>query len=173
MAATITAEAVPVDEVEADPLLPRVVRGVVGGELAGAVFALVTVWFTTTLDMEGDMALLMMSTVASGRNAIDDGTASVAVGVLVHLTLSALYGVLFALAVPKMRTNGTLLLSAGAWGLIVYLVNFRILSPLFFPVFQDANQPFEVLIHLVYGQIVALLFLSRGARRLEPRFAWR
>jgi hypothetical protein len=161
------------DETEPDSVLSRVVRGVVGGELAGAVFALLTVWFTTSLDMGRDMALLMMSTVASGQNSIDDGTASVALGVGVHLFLSALFGVIFSLAVPRMRTNGTLLLSAGVYGLVVYLVNFRLLSPVFFPVFQDANQPFEVLVHLVYGQVLAVIFLSRGVRAREPRFDWR
>lgn len=171
--ATAMVETMVLDEVEPDALLSRVVRGVVGGEVAGAAFALVTVWFTTSLDMGRDMALLMMSTVASGQNSIEDGTASVAMGVGVHLLLSALFGVIFSLAVPRMRTNGTLLLSAGVYGLIVYLVNFRLLSPSFFPAFQDANQPFEVLVHLVYGQVLALIFLSRGVRSGEPRFDWR
>jgi hypothetical protein len=173
MTVTAMVEPMALDEVEPDPALSRVVRGVVGGEVAGVVFALVTVWFTTSLDMGRDMALLMMSTVASGRDSIDAGTASVATGVGVHLILSAGFGVVFSLAVPKMRTNGTLLLAGGVYGLIVYLVNFQILSPLFFPVFQDANQPFEVLIHLVYGQVLAVIFLSRGVRAREPRFAWR
>jgi hypothetical protein len=173
MAVATVTEPVEVDDVEPDSVLSRVVRGVVGGEVAGAVFALVTVWFTTSLDMGRDMALLMMSTVASGRSSMEDGTASVAVGVGVHLVLSALFGVLFSLVVPKMRTNGTLLLAAGVYGLIVYLVNFRLLSPLFFPAFRDANQPFEVLIHLLYGQVLAVIFLSRGVRAREPRFAWR
>ncbi|MCU0270051.1 MAG: hypothetical protein MUF83_15585 [Acidimicrobiales bacterium] len=171
--AMVAAEPVVFDEVEPDSVLSRVVRGVLGGEIAGAVFALVTVWFTTSLDMGRDMALLMMSTVASGRDSIADGTGSVAVGVGVHLFLSALFGVIFSMFVPKMRTNGTLLLSAGAYGLVVYLVNFRLLSPAFFPVFQDANQPFEVLVHLLYGQILAVVFLSRGVRAREPRFDWR
>ena len=77
------------------------------------------------------------------------------------------------LAVAKMGTNATLLLSAGVYGLIVYVVNFRLLSPLFFSAFQDANQPFEVLIHLVYGQVLAVIFLSRGVRAGERRFDWR
>ena len=168
----ISGVAAPV-EARADSTLSRVVRGAVFGELAGAVFALVTVWFTTSMGGEADMPLLMMSTVASGSESITAGSASVTTGVLVHLTLSALFGVLFALEVPRMRTNGTLLLAAGAYGLVVYVVNFRILSPLLFPVFQDANQPFEVLVHLVYGQLLALPFLSRGVRRAEPRLAWR
>ncbi len=173
MTALMVEHAPPIQEAEPDPLLSRLVRGVVGGEVAGVVFALATVWFTSSLDMGRDMALLMMSTVASGESSIQDGNASVAVGVLVHLVLSALFGVLFALVVPKMRTNATLLLSGGVYGLVVYLVNFQVLSPLFFPVFQDANQPFEVLVHLIYGQLLAVIFLSRGARAAEPRFDWR
>ncbi len=173
MGATRTAVPGTIDDVEPDPLLSRIVRGVVGGEFAGAVFALVTVWFTTSQGGEAKMPLLMMSTVASGSDSMATGTASVTIGVGVHLVLSALFGVIFALTAAKMRTNGTLLLSAGVYGLLVYVVNFRLLSPLFFPVFQDANQPFEVLVHLIYGQLLALLFLSRGVRAGEPRFAWR
>ena len=71
-----------------------------------------------------------------------------------------------------MHTNGTLLLCGGIYGLAVYVVNFRILSPLLFTAFQHANQPFEVLVHLVYGQVLALIFLSRGVRSAEPRIDW-
>jgi hypothetical protein len=156
-----------------DALITRIVRGVVGGELAGAVFALLTMWFATSLGGEAKMPLLMMSTIATGRDAMASGSASVAVGVGVHLILSALFGVLFALLVPHMRTNATLLISGLGWGLVVYVVNFRLISPTVFPVFQDANQPFEVLVHLVYGLIVATLFLSRGIRANEPRFDWK
>ncbi len=156
-----------------DALITRIVRGVVGGELAGAVFAMLTMWFATSLGNDAKMPLLMISTITAGRDSMTDGGASVAAGVGVHLALSALFGVLFALVVPRMRTNGTLLLSGLVWGLIVYAINFRLISPALFPVFQDANQPFEVLVHLVYGLIVASLFLSRGVRADEPRFDWK
>ena len=74
---------------------------------------------------------------------------------------------------PGLLLCAGLLLSGGVYGLIIYLVNFRILSPVLFPAFQDANQPFEVLVHLVYGQVLAVLFLSRGVRSREARFDWR
>ncbi len=174
MAATV--QSVPTTELGdplEDALITRIVRGVVGGELAGAVFAMLTMWFATSLGSEAKMPLLMISTITAGRDAMTDGGASVAAGVGVHLALSALFGVLFALVVPRLRTNGTVLLSGLVWGLIVYAVNFRLISPALFPVFQDANQPFEVLVHLIYGLIVASLFLSRGVRADEPRFDWK
>ena len=159
--------------IHTDTTLSRVVRGVVGGEAAGAVFALLTIWFTTSVDLAGNAALLMISTVATGRDSIGGGSGSVAVGVGVHLVLSAAFGVVFSLFVPRMRTNGTLLLAGGAYGLVVYAVNFRLLSPALFPAFQQANQPFEVLVHLVYGGLLAVGFVSRGVRAGEPRFDWR
>lgn len=159
--------------VHADALITRVVRGVVGGELAGAAFALLTMWFATSMGSDAKMPLLMMSTIAAGRDSMTSGAASVAAGVGVHLALSALFGVLFSLAVPRMRTNGTALLSGLVWGMVIYIVNFRFLSPSLFPVFQDANQPFEVLVHLVYGLIVTSMFLSRGVRATERRFDWK
>lgn len=169
---TTIAEPIRAEVVESDSTLARTVRGVAGGEIAGAVFALLTVWFTASLDEGRDAALLMISTIATGRNSVENGTASVAVGVLIHLALSASYGVIFSRFVPRMHTNGTLLLCGGIYGLAVYVVNFRILSPLLFPAFQHANQPFEVLVHLVYGQVLALIFLSRGVRSAEPRIDW-
>lgn len=156
-----------------DAALVRVVRGVVGGELAGAVFALATMWYVTGQGLEAKAPLLMMSTMTAGRDSMTSGSTSVAAGVLVHLTLSAMFGVLFALLVPRFRTNGTLLLAGVVYGGVVYVVNFRLISPPFFPAFQDANPSFELLVHLLYGFVLSLIFLSRGVRRGEPRLAWR
>jgi len=155
------------------PLLGRVVRGLVGGELAGAVFVLVTVWFMLDAGAGADAPFLMMSTIAAGSDALATGDANVTLGVLVHLGVAALYGALFGLVAPRLRTNGTLLLAAGVFGIVVYLINFQILSPLFFPAFQEVNQSFEVLVHILYGQLVAVMFLSRGVRSGEPVFEWR
>jgi len=158
---------------EADSPLSRSVRGAVGGEIGGAVFAVFTLWFTTSLDSPGKAALLMISTVATGSGSIESGSANVATGVLVHLALSAAYGVIFAQFVDRMRTNATLLLTAGLYGLLIYAVNFQILSPLYFHAFQDANQPFMLLVHIIYGQLLVVIFVSRGVRSREPRFLWR
>lgn len=158
---------------EPDSRLSRIVRGVVGGEVAGALFAVMAMWYTTSVGDGRDAALLMISTVASGSDSVATGSAHVATGVGVHLVLSALFGVIFSQFVPRMRTNATLLLSAGVFGILVYVVNFRILSPLFFEAFQNANQPFMFLVHVLYGQILAVIFLSRGVRSGEPRFDWR
>jgi uncharacterized membrane protein YagU involved in acid resistance len=101
----------------------------------------------------------------------DAGTASPTVGVLVHLVLSALIGAVFALAVPRLQTNGTVAVAGTAYGLLLYVVNFLVLTPLLFTTFQAANQSFEVFAHLVFGTLLSFAFFGSGMRRGEPVLA--
>ncbi|MQA85758.1 MAG: hypothetical protein GEV03_14335 [Streptosporangiales bacterium] len=150
-----------------EALVLRLVRGMVAGVVAGMVFAGVTMWFTTTMGDPADMPLHMISTIVLGAGAMEAGTTSVGVGLAVHMVLSALFGLVFALAVPALRTNGTVALVGTGYGALLYVVNFLILAPIAFPVFQMANQPFELFAHVVFGTLLSFAFFGSGARRAE------
>ncbi len=158
---------------QAEPLTSRLLRGAIGGVLAGMVFAAVTMWFTDSTAGKADMPVRMISTILKGDKAMAAGTTSVGLGVLVHLVLSALFGMLFALAVPRLRSNGTVALAGTVYGAVLYLVNFVVLAPLAFTVFQSANQPFELFAHVVFGTLLSFAFFRSGARRGEPILAIR
>ena len=149
----------------------RLLRGAVGGILAGVVFTAVTMWFTDSTAGKADMPLRMISTIVKGDKAMAAGTTSVSLGVVVHLVLSALFGILFALVVPRLRTNGTVALAGTLYGALLYVVNFLVLAPLAFTVFEDANQPFELFAHVVFGTLLGFAFFSSGVRRGEPVLA--
>jgi uncharacterized membrane protein YagU involved in acid resistance len=155
----------------AEPLASRLLRGAVGGVLAGMVFAAVTMWFTDSTAGKADMPLRMISTIVKGDQAMAAGTTSVGLGVLVHLVLSALFGMLFALAVPRLRSNGTVALAGTLYGALLYVVNFLVLAPLAFSVFKMANQPFELFAHIVFGTLLSFAFFGSGARHGEPVLA--
>jgi uncharacterized membrane protein YagU involved in acid resistance len=155
----------------AEPLASRLLRGAVGGVPAGMVFAAVTMWFTDSTAGKADMPLRMISTIVKGDQAMAAGTTSVGLGVLVHLVLSALFGVLFALAVPRLRSNGTVALAGTLYGALLYVVNFLVLAPLAFSVFKMANQPFELFAHIVFGTLLSFAFFGSGARHGEPVLA--
>jgi hypothetical protein len=44
-------------------------------------------------------------------------------------------------------------------------------TPLVFTTFQAANQPFEVVAHLMFGTLLAFAFFGSGVRRGEPVLA--
>lgn len=154
-------------EAHEEVLALRLARGVVGGVISGMVFAGVTMWFTVTMGGRADMPLHMISTIVKGSGAMQAGTTSAGVGLAVHLVLSALFGVVFALVVPALRTNGTVALAGTVYGGLLYVVNFLILAPVAFPVFRAANQPFELFAHVVFGTLLAFAFFGSGARRGE------
>ena len=62
-----------------------------------------------------------------------------AVGAVVHVLLSAQFGILFALAVPQFRSNGSVALAGTVYGLLLYVVNCLVLTPLAFTTFRKAN----------------------------------
>jgi len=64
------------------------------------------------------MPLRMISTIVKGDAAMAAGTTSPALGAAVHVMLSALFGMVFALAVPLFRTNVTIALAGTVYGLL-------------------------------------------------------
>lgn len=56
----------------------------------------------------------------------------------------------------NLRTNGALALAGTLYGAVLYLVNFKILAPTAVPVLEMANQPFELVVHVVFGTLLAL-----------------
>jgi hypothetical protein len=149
----------------------ELVRGAVGGLVAGAAFAAATMWSVTSLDQPAKMPLLMMSTIVLGDDAMASGDADQTVGLVVHAVLSALFGVVFAFLVRRLRTNGAVALTGLAYGALLYVVNFQILARVAFTTFKMANQPFELVVHIVFGALLALALFSSGARRGEPVLA--
>jgi hypothetical protein len=154
-----------------EPLVRRLVRGAVGGVGAGVVFVAVTMWFADSTGGKAEMPLRMISTIVKGDQAMAAGTTSPTLGVVVHVVLSALFGLVFALAVPRFGTNGTVALAGTIYGLLLYVVNFLVLTPLLFTTFRMANQPFEVVTHVVFGTLLSFAFFGSGVRRGEPVLA--
>lgn len=127
--------------------------------MAGAAFLAATMWFATSVGDPAKGPLLMISTIVKGSDAMMTGRASVGAGLAVHVALSALFGAVFALLASPLKTNGALALAGTLYGAALYVLNFKILSGAF-PVFEMANQPFELVVHVVFGTLLALTLFS-------------
>ncbi len=167
-----TADPVATPPIESEALPIRLVRGAIGGMIAGLVFIGVTMWFADSIpDGHPGNPLRLISTIVKGKSALEDGTASVGSGWIVHLVLSAVFGMLFAVVVPMFRTNGTVALAGGLFGALLFVVNFLIIAEVWLDQFQMPNKPFELAIHIVFGHLLAVAFYSSGTRRGEPFIA--
>lgn len=153
-----------------DGLESRVTRGVVGGVFAGLVFLLANMAFATSQGMPAVAPMLDISTIFNLTDKPEVNPENISIGLVTHLTLSALFGMAFALVVPLLRGRRAVMLGALAFGVGLYLVNFQILGRLFFEWFQEGpNQLFELFIHAVYGLLLVPFFASALQRTPEPR----
>src|SRR6266700_4639105 len=153
-------------------LAGRLVRGVVGGVLSGLVFAAVTIWFTSSTGGKSDMPLRMISTIVLG-DAMMKGTTSPGVGWLVHLVLSAGFGVVFALLVPWLRSNAGIAVAGTVYGAVLFVLNFLIPDQLFFTTFKAANKPSNFPAHRCSATRRLFSFLRAGVAGERPAVAHR
>lgn len=130
---------------------------------AGVVFGTLNMWFASSMGMPADMPLPMIATIVQGEGAIADGSANPIVGLVVHMMRSAAFGVTLAVLVSRVRSDAVRALVGLLFGGVLYLANFLVISPIAFAVFQDANQPFELATHIIFGSVAVLLLLGRRA----------
>ena len=151
------------------------VHGVVGGIIAGIVFAMFEM-IMAAIQMGGEaffMPLRMIGGIALGQQALAPETSLIvagAAGLVVHMTLSALYGAGVAVAaaiVPQLR-SGTLPLVAwaSAAGFALWIVNFYVVAPIagwnWFP--EGTDPVVQFVAHTFFFGSVLGIYLDRFAR---------
>ena len=144
----------------------RIARGAVAGIVAGLVFLIATMGYVTTKDKPAVAPMIDISTIFHGHDTPVPSPDNVAVGLVTHLTLSSLFGIVFALLVPLFFRLPLLLVAGPVYGLLLYLVNFQILGRTLFPWFTNPmgpDQGFEIFIHAVYGLLLVPFFVASFA----------
>lgn len=146
----------------------RLARGVIAGIAAGLLFLLANMWYADSQDLPAVAPLYDISTIFYFTDQPDPRPENAAVGLVVHLTLSAGFGALFAVFAPLFASARLLVAGSLVFGLVLYLVNFQILGRIAFEWFQEGpNQTFEVFAHLGYGLLLAP-FLAGYAGAAQP-----
>ncbi|MGD9890205.1 MAG: hypothetical protein AB7R89_01810 [Dehalococcoidia bacterium] len=170
-------------EVARPSLGGAVLHGIVGGLIAGVVFAMAVMVMAAIL--QGSMSafwmpLRMIGAIVLGQEALMPRYSLLeagAVGAILHMMLSAMFGLVFALAawaVPALaRSAGLLILAASIYGLLLWLVNFQIIAPVagwdWFP--NRANQFWQGFVaHTFFFGTVLGMYLAAvwPKRRAEP-----
>lgn len=154
-----------------------VVPAAIAGILAGVVFAMFEMVMAAVLSGPAAffMPLRMIGGIGLGKSALDPATSLVTaggVGLVIHMALSMMYGVGLALlgrVIPSLRASrSTVVETASAAGLILWVVNFKILAHLvgwdWFP--DGTNALVQIVAHTVFFGTALGLFLTRLDRGL-------
>lgn len=148
-------------------------EGIAFGLLAGVVFALVEIVVSAAMGNPPLMPVRMFASIVLGQSAMMGslGTAIV-VGVVLHLILSAAYGLAYGLFNARLpsRTETSWGHQFGiglAFGALLWLVNFHIFAPLFFPWFLGAPQLLQLILHAVFFGLPLALMYAGAERRVQ------
>lgn len=140
----------------------RVSRGTLAGMAAGLVFLVANMLWATRSDLPAVAPLVDISTIFNFDDVANPTTENMFIGLVTHLTLSAIFGVAFALMVPFMRDLRQLVAGGLAYGVALYLINFQILGRTAFPWFQEGpDQVFELFAHAGFGLLLVPFFVGR------------
>jgi hypothetical protein len=145
-------------------------HGAVAGVVAGLVFAAFEM--LASAFMAGAEALFMplrmIGAIALGPEALDPGysllTAGFA-GVVVHMILAIIYGLIFGAFSTMLRGPGTFTVLGGIFGFALWLVNFYVIAPSAFPWFLEADPMVQFIAHTFFFGLVLGLWLWKSHER--------
>lgn len=140
--------------------------GILAGNGAGVFFLLFNLIMSAVLGNGFLDPLRLTAAIAVGRSVLPLSSplyGPVIVGLIVHVLLSGFYGAVFAVAaryVEILRQN--LMFATTAFGLAIWIVNFFIFSPLFFPWFNRGSPDIVVFIAhtLFFGMPLGAILLE-------------
>jgi hypothetical protein len=146
-----------------------VVVGLVGGIIAGLVFAMFEMITAAIMGPSFWAPLRMIGAIGLGQGALEPST-SLAVaapaGLVIHMILSAIYGAAFGLLaalVGPIRSSRFVLAIAGtAFGLALWVFNFYVVAPIAFPWFGMANPVVQFVAHaFFFGTVLGAILGSQ------------
>ncbi|MDZ4307711.1 hypothetical protein [Allopontixanthobacter sp.] len=104
----------------------------------------------------------MMAAIVMGKGVLPPPAtfdfAIVMVGMMVHFVLSVILGIVLGWIIAKWRLGMAMAIIVGlVFGLLVYLVNFYVLTGVF-PWFANARNMITLVSHLVFGGVLGAVY---------------
>jgi hypothetical protein len=151
-------------------------EGIALGIVAGVILGLVWVGAAAATGHPGT-PLRLFASVVLGRMAMETlpiGYAAV-VGIVVHLILSALFGLLFVFIDVRLRDDvqrlwtGQAVVGAG-FGALLWFINLQVIARVLYPWFLEGveAQFLQFMMHALFFGLPLGLLYARTERRLHP-----
>ena len=151
--------------------------GALAGLVAGAVMSLYLITLDLTLGLDVWAGMKFAGYPVLGNRALLPGfhLVPVAVGLLCHLAVAALWGAVFGY-VAYARPAATTVVAGAGWGIVAWLVMFRVVLPStnLGPVAAALPFPGAIVEHLLFGLALAIALLalqSTKRQAVKPRIS--
>jgi hypothetical protein len=159
------------------PLTDRWLRdGAIAGSIAGTLFVLFKMLAALVMGDDPFMPIQRISTLVLGQQAAEPGysvATALLVGLVVHMVLSAVYGVSFGAVVgsiAQVRSRPWLIVLAGfVLGVLLWAINLYLVGPAFFPWFGEGDAGIELLARTIFFGVPLGAWL---ASRPERKVTW-
>jgi uncharacterized membrane protein YagU involved in acid resistance len=145
-------------------------QGAIAGIVAGLVFAAFEMMASAFM-MGAEaffMPLRMIGAIVLGPEALDPSYALVTAGiagVMVHMMLSVIYGVIFGEIATILRGPAAFIGAGGIFGFALWLVNFYLIAPFAFPWFLDSSPLVQFVGHTFFFGMVLGYYLWKSHQR--------
>jgi len=133
--------------VEQKPRINLFWHGVAGGVISGIIFAMAEMILNVLMGKPFFGPLRLIGSILLGQEALAPSyplASASLVGLIVHMIMSMIFGLIFIYILGIVGqiqvSNGRLLIYGSLFGLALWVVNFLILAPVFFPQFTTVNQ---------------------------------
>jgi hypothetical protein len=144
-------------------------HGIIGGIIAGIAMMMVEMIIAALMGMDAFMPPRMIAGIVLGPPAMEPSTplmTALGVTTVLHMMLSIIYGLIFAWLVsviPALRSTAAVIVAAGFYGLLLWLVNFYVIAPpagwVWFPTMANPVQ--QLIAHGFGFGVVLGIYLDR------------
>lgn len=153
--------------------MPDWAAAAASGLVAGAILmVLELLWSTVPQGGNPWTTSHKIAAIALGRDVLQSADFSlgvVGVALIIHYVLGIVFGLILSAIVAAFHLDssmGAAMLAGAVFGLLLYLLNFYIISALF-PWFADMRSWATLIAHLIFGMAASLMYM-----KLErPEFA--
>jgi uncharacterized YccA/Bax inhibitor family protein len=137
------------------------IDGLIGGLAMAVVAAIISVMQGGDIWLESkQIATIVYGPAALAQEGFNFGP--VLVGTLLHFAVSAALGAIFGIVTRRLlrltSDFGTYVLAGLIYGMLVWLLAFFVVLPLFNPALLESYAPSFIVQHLVYGAVTGLVY---------------
>lgn len=134
--------------------------GIVAGVIAGVAMAAVAMMLMPLVGRAFLTPVKLMAGTFQGEAAVGGGAGTVLLGAMIHMVMSALFGLIFALIVHALGWGsvGALIVAGIVWAVLLFLVNQYVTLRIVDKVMAERMPPLAFLAsHVVYGVVLGWL----------------